>query len=89
MSHADIATGQASNTANYSTSGPSSSFQYKNQMSEDPKKVCYTLMVLSTCTTADIQKLAAGMAVVRDFVLVGYVKAMLQFGINRDIRKYN
>ncbi|TVY38347.1 Carboxypeptidase S1-like protein [Lachnellula subtilissima] len=75
MSHTDIATGQASNTANCSTSGPSSSFQYKNQISEDPKKVCYTLMALNTCTTADIQRLTAGTAVVRDFVLVGYVEA--------------
>ncbi|TVY94449.1 Carboxypeptidase S1-like protein A [Lachnellula willkommii] len=74
MSHVDIATGQRSITADYSTSGPSSSFQYKNQMPEDPKKVCYTLMALTTCTTADFQRLAAGTAIVRDFVLVGYVE---------------
>jgi hypothetical protein len=74
MAHVDIATGKGSITPNYSTSGPSSSFQYKNKMPEDPKKVCYTLMALTTCTAADFQRLAAGTAIVKDFVVVGYVE---------------
>jgi carboxypeptidase D len=72
MAHVDIASGNFPATGGYTTSGPASSFQYKNTMPEDPPKVCYTLMTLTSCTVADLQRLANGMAIVKDFVVVGY-----------------
>lgn len=35
--------------------------------------ICYTLMALTTCTTADLARLAAGTAIVKDYLVVGYV----------------
>lgn len=72
MSHVDIASGKLPTSGNYSTSGPSSTFQDKNKMPEDPPKVCYTLMTLTSCTAQDLQRLANGTAVVKDYIVVGY-----------------
>lgn len=72
MSHVDIASGKTATIGDYSTSGLASSFQYKNTMPEDPQKVCYTLMPLTSCTVADLERLADGTAIVKGFVVVGY-----------------
>ena len=74
MSHRDIATGNIpiSLDTKYSTSGPESSFGFKNVMPEDPAKVCYAYMALTTCTLEDMLNLAAGAAIVKDWVVVGY-----------------
>jgi carboxypeptidase D len=74
MSHVDISCGISPTTGDYSTLGPVSSFQYKNAMPEDPPKVCYTFMTLTSCTVADLQRLADGTAIVKDFVVVGYAE---------------
>jgi hypothetical protein len=74
MFHKDIATGDIaiSESANYSTTGPSSSFQIKNAMPDNPPNICYTYMATTTCTTAQLARLQNGTAVVEDFVVVGY-----------------
>ncbi|KAL7893039.1 Alpha/Beta hydrolase protein [Trichoderma sp. SZMC 28014] len=73
MTGADIATGQILTEANYSTAGPSSSFCIKNTVPQPPKPLCYTWDVLETCTTSQAALLANGTAIVRDFIMVGYV----------------
>ena len=74
MSHTDISNGEKAVTPNYSTTGPKSSFQIKNKMPVDPKKLCYTYSVLTTCTVQQIGQLAAGTAVVKNWVVLGYVQ---------------
>ena len=73
MKNVDIATGEIPITPwrDYSSYGPASSFDIKNQMPEDPEKSCYVYFALTTCTVTQLLALAAGYAVVKDWVVVG------------------
>jgi hypothetical protein len=73
MKHTDIPTGSAplSPWGDYSTSGPESSFARKNRMPVDPEKVCYVYSALTTCSIAEMESLAEGTAMVKDWVVVG------------------
>lgn len=73
MAGSDIATGQILTEADYSTAGPSSSFCIKNTVPQPPKPLCYTWDVMETCTPPQAALLANGTAIVRDFIMVGYV----------------
>jgi hypothetical protein len=42
-------------------------------MHDDPSKVCYMYMALTTCTADQMPKLATGVTVAKDFV-VGYIE---------------
>jgi len=40
-------------------------------MPADPKKICYVYSALTTCSIAQMEALAAGTAIVKDWVVVG------------------
>ena len=69
---ADIATGNVSTliTSNYSTQGPSSSFQFKNDAPESPKAQCYVLNLLGTCTKEQQASVLNGSALVHDYIVI-------------------
>ena len=73
MEHIDIATGSSplSPWGDSSTYGPDSSFARKNEMPTDPEKICYVYSALMTCNIAQMEALAAGTAIVKDWVVVG------------------
>ena len=68
----DIATGKESTANNpvYSTSGPSSTWQFKNKGPAQPKTTCYMLSLGSTCRDDQIQAVMHGSALVHDWVLI-------------------
>ncbi len=72
MKHTDIPTGSSplSPWGDYSTWGPESSFARKNEIPVYLVKVCYIYSALTTCSVAEMKALAAGTAVVKDWVVV-------------------
>lgn len=68
----DIATGNISTNTNhnYSTLGPSSSFQIKNEVPESPKAQCYVLNLLGTCTADQQASVLDGSALVHDYIVI-------------------
>jgi carboxypeptidase D len=44
-------------------------------MPNDPKKVCYVYSALTTCSVAEMESLAEGIAVLKDWVVVGLGRA--------------
>jgi hypothetical protein len=71
MFNKDVSTGLRAISSEYSTSGPASSFAIKNQVLDSPPPLCYTRAALGSCTSEQIGWLAAGTAIVKDFVVVG------------------
>jgi carboxypeptidase D len=69
----DLATGKIDTARNgsYSTKGPASTWQFKNQVPESPEPVCYILALESTCTDDQIASVVNGTAVIKDYVVVG------------------
>ncbi|KAL2003970.1 hypothetical protein VTN02DRAFT_1266 [Thermoascus thermophilus] len=68
----DIATGQV-NTADeedYTSEGPSSTWDIKNEVPDSPAPTCYVLSMTATCTEEQIQSVLNGTAVVRDYIVV-------------------
>ena len=68
----DIATGNLSTNTNqnYSTQGPSSSFQIKNDVPESPKAQCYVLNLMATCTEDQRMSVVNGSALVHDHIVI-------------------
>ncbi len=54
----------------YSTVGPASSFAIKNVLPPDPPPVCYLFNAPGSCTGNQLAALAAGTAVVKDYIVV-------------------
>jgi len=77
MFNTDVATGQTptANMSNYSTVGPSSSFQIKNQVPPPLSPMCYLWDILETCTPQLKAAVQNGSAIVKDFVVVGMQSA--------------
>lgn len=71
MFDTDIATGTTAISSNYSTVGLASSFGIKDVLPVPHPIICYTYDSVSTCTDEQLEWLAAGTAIVEDFVLVG------------------
>ncbi|KAL9619884.1 MAG: hypothetical protein Q9160_005531 [Pyrenula sp. 1 TL-2023] len=69
----DIATGTVDTASNgdYGTQGPSDVFRIKNEDPPEPEHFCYILDAGATCTEEEIESIADGTAVVRDWILVG------------------
>ncbi|KAH9875802.1 hypothetical protein IAQ61_003266 [Plenodomus lingam] len=80
----DVATGLAGREG-YSSKGPSSSFGFKNVMPDSEVDQCYTWDPVLTCTTEQLEAVANGTAVVKDYVVsVGEInnhsaKPVMQF----------
>ncbi|KAJ5381249.1 Carboxypeptidase S1 [Penicillium cataractarum] len=68
----DLATGKVDTAKNrsYSTKGPASTWQFKNQVPESPAPECYILALEATCTEDQIASVVNGTAVIKDYVLV-------------------
>ncbi|KAK1145766.1 hypothetical protein N8T08_004007 [Aspergillus melleus] len=68
----DIATGKVSTAANheYSSEGPSSTWNITNEVPANPAPTCYILS-LSTCTDEQIERVRNGTAVIEDYIVVG------------------
>lgn len=73
MFNKDIATGQVDVSVNpdYSTTGPSTTFQIKNQApATQPAPLCY-IWQPSTCTDEQYAAIENGTALIEDYVLIG------------------
>jgi hypothetical protein len=75
MAGLDIPTGKVQihgvgGEAMFSTQGPSDTFSFKNQVPPSQESFCYVLSTPFTCTPDQIQSLASGQAIVKDFVLL-------------------
>ncbi|KAJ9145532.1 Carboxypeptidase S1 A [Pleurostoma richardsiae] len=68
----DIATGKVEIGAGgkYSSSGPSSSSDVKNVLPPSPDSVCYLYQAPLTCTEEQLEALANGSAVVKNYIVV-------------------
>ncbi|KAI9781133.1 MAG: hypothetical protein M1835_004356 [Candelina submexicana] len=69
----DIATGNTPTTANpsnYSSTGPKSSFQIKNEVPESPPSQCYILSLQNTCTEDQVNAVVNGTALIHDYILI-------------------
>lgn len=68
----DISTGQLDTATNrtYSTDGPLSSWDTKDDVPASPPPVCYTLALSATCTDEQIESIVNGTAVIHNYVLV-------------------
>jgi hypothetical protein len=67
----DVATGKVAASTTYSTTGPSSSFHIKNVLPTSPPPICYLWFAPDTCTAEQLEWLADGTAIIKDFVLIG------------------
>ncbi|KAF4982849.1 hypothetical protein FZEAL_1599 [Fusarium zealandicum] len=72
MFRRDIATGDIDLAENrtYSTAGPKSVADVKNKVPEAPENMCFVRLALQTCTDEQLEALAAGTAVVDDWIVV-------------------
>ncbi|KZF22817.1 putative carboxypeptidase S1 [Xylona heveae TC161] len=70
MFNKDIASGNLSSLGNYSTHGPSSTWQIKNEVPPSPDPICYTLALEYTCTEDQIASVLNGTALIHDWVLI-------------------
>ncbi|KAJ3535744.1 hypothetical protein NM208_g7015 [Fusarium decemcellulare] len=68
----DIATGKANlaQDTDYSTTGPKNVGGVKNRVEEAPDNKCFVRLALASCTDEQLQALADGTAVVKDWVVV-------------------
>ncbi|KAJ9243607.1 hypothetical protein DTO207G8_1686 [Paecilomyces variotii] len=68
----DLATGNVSTAQNesYSTEGPSSTWDIKNDVPDSPQPTCYILAMGSTCTNDQAQSVINGSATVKDYIVV-------------------
>ncbi|KAA8647637.1 hypothetical protein EYZ11_013058 [Aspergillus tanneri] len=69
----DIATGKISTAENhdYSSEGPSSTWNITNTVPASPEPTCYILSLGSTCTNEQIERVANGTALIKDYIVVG------------------
>lgn len=72
LENLDIATGQISTVenTNYGTKGPSSTWDVKNEVPPMPEPTCYILALWETCTDEEIEAIANGTALIKDYILV-------------------
>jgi hypothetical protein len=72
MLHRDVATGQVDLLSNtdYASSGPASVRNVTNAVPEPELSTCYIYSVSTTCTEEQMLALAAGTAIVEDWILV-------------------
>jgi hypothetical protein len=68
----DIATGLQITTDDFATVGPSSTWDFKNEVPESPEPRCNVLKPES-CVPALVEKLKEGKVVVEDFFVVGVI----------------
>lgn len=68
----DLATGNISTVKNdtYSTEGPSSTWDIKDDPPDSPKPTCYILDLESTCTAHQAESVKNGSALIRDYIVV-------------------
>ena len=72
LSNLDIATGTKptySGAEAYKSQGEDNTWSHKNEDPEDPTHFCYTLDPYSTCSEDQLNSLANGTAVIRDWIL--------------------
>jgi hypothetical protein len=82
MTNRDIATGNQSTTENhtYSTTGPSSTWQIKNEVPDPPAPTCYVRALLATCTDDQIAAVLEETALVHDWIVIDNNTATLSNG---------
>lgn len=82
MTNRAIATGNQSTTDNhtYSTTGPSSTWQIKNEVPDSPAPTCYVRALLATCTDDQIVAVLGETALVRDWIVIDNNTASLSNG---------
>lgn len=75
MSDVDVATGKMPTIGfpTYSTKGPSSVFSIKSTMPDHPPAECYFWDIMETCTPTQAKMFNNGTAIMKDFVMIGYV----------------
>lgn len=67
----DVATGEVPSNCDYSSEGPVSVLEIKNDVpGVTDENQCYTYSPTDTCTDEQLQALADGSAEIRDFVVV-------------------
>lgn len=66
----DISTGLQFSGANYTTKGPNNVFNIKSKLPQSQKNECYLWDLLLVCTDEEIERVANGTAVFRDYILV-------------------
>ncbi|KAI9832790.1 MAG: hypothetical protein M1819_004010 [Sarea resinae] len=68
----NIATGNISTATNgnYSTTGPSSTWQIKNTVPDSPAPTCYTLALDGACTDDQVESVINGTALIHDWVVI-------------------
>ncbi|KAL3488298.1 Alpha/Beta hydrolase protein [Aspergillus germanicus] len=72
MFNRDISTGNVSTAKNgtYSTTGPSSTFNFTNVVPDSPAPTCYILSLGSYCTEEQIESVVDGTALIKDYIVV-------------------
>ncbi|KAK4151695.1 hypothetical protein C8A00DRAFT_35646 [Chaetomidium leptoderma] len=78
MFNTDVATGQTSTAKacgkeGYSTSGPDNVFDITNAVPSHPESECYLWDIFQTCTASQTEMLRNGTAIMKDFVMIGYM----------------
>lgn len=75
MADVDVATGKLPTVGlpTYSSTGPASVFSIKNALPDNPPSECYFWDIMETCTPAQAKRFNNGTAVMKDFVMIGYV----------------
>ena len=83
MTNKDIATGTVSTADNetYSTTGPPSIFQIKNDVPDPPAPTCYVRALRSSCTEDQKAAVLNGTALVRDWIVIDNNTVALGDGI--------
>lgn len=76
----DISTGEEdtyTDGAAYSSEGPSDTWEYRNEDPPQPTSVCYALDFYTTCFDDQIESIANGTALIRNWILVNENSTML------------
>lgn len=82
LTNRDIATGTISTTDNetYSSTGTSSTWQFKNTVPDSPAPTCYVRALLSTCTDDQVAAVVNGTALIHDWIVIDNNTATLTNG---------
>ena len=73
INNRDIATGKVTldgaNKMEYSSKGPANALGYRQKLPPMPKTICYLLSMITTCSTAEEQRIRTGQARIRDYIV--------------------
>lgn len=71
----DVGLVPTTGVSTYSTTGPASVFDIKNEMPKHPPAECYFWDIMGTCTPTQARQFNNGTAIMKDFIMIEYISS--------------